>query len=431
MAAALGLARGGPRAATAVAAPAADPAVVVTAGGKAVPTATLTAVADALRASAALVVDAEGKRVRRAAPLRPAAEVAAEADGRSLYATPFPHDASLDALAAFFEAAAAAALGGDSKAGGAAAAPAAPAAVASVRMRRHLASKDFKGSVFVEFTGPAAAAAILAALPAAKEGAAAPSPPDPSEDPAAALAGHPAWLVFEGAPVRVEAKSAFVERKLADRAAAAAARAAAGEAEPAGDAPAAVATPAKADGADGGAAAAPAATAAPAVAAAPLAYEPGKVVAFTLAADAPGAAALTYNEVKAAFGGREAGAVFVEYEDGGTSGAVRFKSAEDAGAAVAKGGSEAGLVLCGAKAAVSLLEGEAEVAYYARSTAARARAEAAGGGGGRGGRGGGGRGGGGRGGGRGRGGGGRGGGFKRGRDGGGGGRGGAKRARAD
>ena len=56
--------------------------------------------------------------------------MARELDERSLYAAPFPHDATLDALADFFRASAAS--------GGAG------AAVACVRMRRHLTSKDFK-----------------------------------------------------------------------------------------------------------------------------------------------------------------------------------------------------------------------------------------------------------------------------------------------
>lgn len=56
-------------------------------------------------------------------------QVAAEIDARSLYASPFPHTASLDALSDFFR-----------QHGG----------VRCVRMRRHVTSKDFKGSVFVE-----------------------------------------------------------------------------------------------------------------------------------------------------------------------------------------------------------------------------------------------------------------------------------------
>jgi hypothetical protein len=54
-------------------------------------------------------------------------------DERSLYAAPFPFDATLDALSDCFRA-----QGG--------------ATVQCVRMRRHLTSKDFKGSCFVEFS---------------------------------------------------------------------------------------------------------------------------------------------------------------------------------------------------------------------------------------------------------------------------------------
>lgn len=58
-------------------------------------------------------------------------DVSTEAiDKRSLYAVPFPHDATLDAMTAAF---------------------ATVAPVQSLRMRRHLQTKDFRGSVFVEF----------------------------------------------------------------------------------------------------------------------------------------------------------------------------------------------------------------------------------------------------------------------------------------
>jgi lupus La protein len=55
---------------------------------------------------------------------------------RSIYAKPLPFDTTLDRLTEFFSA-----LG----------------KVGAVRMRRHLESKDFKGSVFVEFDSPATA----------------------------------------------------------------------------------------------------------------------------------------------------------------------------------------------------------------------------------------------------------------------------------
>lgn len=132
--------------------------------------------ADALEGSPEVALSEDRKRVRRAAELKPSDEVRArlvavlpdsapagrcwppnrpltvsppencpsrsgappspqvvkDVDARSLYASPFPFDASLDAITSYFEAAA-------------------PGGVRSVRLRRILATKDFRGSVFVEF----------------------------------------------------------------------------------------------------------------------------------------------------------------------------------------------------------------------------------------------------------------------------------------
>ena len=60
----------------------------------------------------------------------------AQIEQRSLYASPFPFKTSLDAITEFFQA---------------------QAPVNCVRMRRHAESKDFRGSVFVEFADEAAA----------------------------------------------------------------------------------------------------------------------------------------------------------------------------------------------------------------------------------------------------------------------------------
>ena len=68
--------------------------------------------------------------MRAPQPLPDLEEAAAKLEERSLYAAPFPFDTGLDQLQAFF-----------SEQG----------AVRSVRLRRHLGSADFKGSVFVEF----------------------------------------------------------------------------------------------------------------------------------------------------------------------------------------------------------------------------------------------------------------------------------------
>lgn len=69
-------------------------------------------------------------------PLEESRAISDQIDVRSLYAAPFPHDATLDAMMAIFEAA---------------------APVVALRMRRHLTTKDFRGSIFVEFDSEAAA----------------------------------------------------------------------------------------------------------------------------------------------------------------------------------------------------------------------------------------------------------------------------------
>jgi len=363
---------------------------------------TLARVASALAGSSLLVVSDCGKRVRRSSPLRPAAELAAEADGRSLYVAPLPFDATLDGLRAFFDAAAGAL------------APASSAApfVASVRLRRHVASKDFKGSAFVEF----ACREVCDSLLEAHAASAAPAATDADGASAAAApssASFSAPLVHAGAPLRLERKTDFVSRKVVERKAKAAAAAAATPATPEIAAPS------------------PGSTAAPAAASAPApTFEPGRVLRFALAEGADASQA-EFGAVKTAFGGREAGLAFAEVDEGNGSGRVRFRSAADAEAAVKL--AKEGKVELGGKpcAEVELLGGEEEVAFYQRAEAARKDDKNGGGGRGRGGgRGGGGRGRGGFGGGRGRGGrGGGGGGFnKRGRDGGDGG-GGGKRQR--
>ena len=377
---------------------------------------TVARVAAALAGSSVLVVSACGKRVRRSSPLRPAAELAAEADGRSVYAAPLPFDATLDGLRAFFEDAAAKAAASSTSA-------TAPL-VASGRLRRHVASQDFKGSAFGEFASREVCDALLrahssSAAPAAGDDDASAAAPAPSSSP-------PSPLVHAGAPLRLERKTDFVSRKVAERKAKAAAAAAATPATPE------IAAPSP-GGTDAAAAAAANAPAPDASAPAPS-FEPGRVLRFALAADADASEA-EFGAVKTAFGGREAGLAFAEVDEGNRTGRVRFRSAADAEAAVKL--AKEGKVELGGKACVEveLLGGEEEVRFYQRAEGARrdrgdadGRGNGGGRGGGRGRRGGfGGRGGrGGRGGG---GGGGRGGGFKRGRDGGGNGGGANKRQR--
>ena len=83
------------------------------------------------------------------------------ADERTLYITPFPYDSSLDELTKFFET---------------------QAPVNSVRLRRFLSSKDFRGSIFVEFDTVESATKVAEAD-----------------------------LEFAGAPLRMMPKTAFKE----------------------------------------------------------------------------------------------------------------------------------------------------------------------------------------------------------------------------
>ena len=317
--------------------------------------ATLARVASALAGSPVLVVSECGKRVRRSNPLRPAAELAAEADGRSLYVAPLPFDATLDGLRAFFENAARAISPGSSSS--------APL-VASVRLRRHVASKDFKGSAFIEFAAREACDAVLKAhAPAAAAPAAAATAADDNDDDASAAPASSSPLVHAGAPLRLERKTEFVSRKVAERKAKAAAAAAATPTTP-------EITPSSGGGgaataSDAAAAAAPAASVPPAPT-----FEPGRVLRFALAADADASEA-EFGAVKVAFGGREAGLAFAEVDPGNKSGRIRFRTAADAEEAVKR--AEEGKVELGGKPCVEveLLGGEEEVAFYQRAEAAR------------------------------------------------------------
>ncbi len=74
--------------------------------------------------------------VQAAVPLD---EAARQADERSLFVAPLPYNATLDVLTAFFNK---------------------EAPVNAVRLRRHVVSKDFRGSVFVEFASQEDAAKV-------------------------------------------------------------------------------------------------------------------------------------------------------------------------------------------------------------------------------------------------------------------------------
>ncbi|KAG2449754.1 hypothetical protein HYH02_005279 [Chlamydomonas schloesseri] len=107
----------------------------------AVPADKLQQVAEVLAGSESLEVDESKTKVKRKQPLAPEAEIAKAVDARSLYARPFPMDATVDTITELFNS---------------------HGAVNCVRMRRHVRSKMFKGSVFVEFGSVEEAEKVLA-----------------------------------------------------------------------------------------------------------------------------------------------------------------------------------------------------------------------------------------------------------------------------
>ncbi len=97
-------------------------------------------VAEALEGSESLTLSEDKARVRRTVALTSAEQAMMQIDQRSLYASPFPFNTTLDAITAFFSE---------------------RAPVNCVRMRRHAESKDFRGSIFVEFADEETAQKVL------------------------------------------------------------------------------------------------------------------------------------------------------------------------------------------------------------------------------------------------------------------------------
>lgn len=261
------------------------------------------AVAEAVRVGGGdqLAVSADGFQVKRAAALPPAADVSRLVDARSIYTRPLPMDATLDAVREHFEAL---------------------APVNCVRMRRHVNSKDFRGSAFVEFSSEAGAAAAVAAPGA-----------------------------FAGAPLRAEPKLGYLARKVEERKAKAGGGSGAhvlGEEAPSDEeAPAFAAANAQyrradaemADG-EGGAGGSGAAgeegeeaeEEAEEEAAPPIV--PGCLLSYALH-DA-GTAHVTFALLRAALGGPEGGVSFVEMAPSKQAGVIRFGSPSQAAAALAE-----------------------------------------------------------------------------------------------
>ena len=317
---------------------------------------TVAALVDLLKTSAELTVSDDGRRVRRTAAVRAREEVDAEVEARSVYASPFAMTATIDDITAFF---------------------AQHATVRSVRLRRHITSKDFKGSVFVELADAAACEKLVGAA-----------------------------LEHDGAELVVMMKKDYLEKKKKDRTEKAAANAAAKEAAEAAAAEAKATANEEAPTEKTAEEEEKPADAAPA-------FAPGLLLKFSLGAGvAEGTRREDLSEALSDFDAPK----FIDFKMGDTAGCLRFEDAGTVQKILAKHGPDAPtpLQVGGAPVAFAEMRGDEEAAYW-KALASRASQ-----GGGRGGRGGRGRGGG-RGGGRGRGG--RG---KRGSDGGGGG---GKRAR--
>lgn len=346
----------------------------------------LTELAAALEQSDTIAVKGDKKAIKRKTPLDYPTAILQQIDVPSLYAAPFPHDATLDAMIAVFEGV---------------------APVVALRMRRHIVTKDFRGSVFVEFGSEEVAQKVMAQR-----------------------------LEFAGAVLQMQPKAQYLSRKkdaAAAKTAAAAEQAKAdGEAQTAGASKTATAAPdtagqqattatssaiktdtagnavAGSDREGGGAAEA-------ATGGNTYNLAKGCCVSLTMDAPVPG---INFHAIKQALGGRDSGVRFLKFSSGDKEGFARFRSPEDAAAALANAGGN--LSVESATVKLELMTGDAEAALLntaVEQMKAKDGREAAVGGSGRGGRG---RGGYGRGGGgRGRGG--------RGRDGGRGGRGGGKR----
>eukprot|EP00232_Nephroselmis_pyriformis_P003315 CAMPEP_0182912470 /NCGR_PEP_ID=MMETSP0034_2-20130328/37532_1 /TAXON_ID=156128 /ORGANISM="Nephroselmis pyriformis, Strain CCMP717" /LENGTH=282 /DNA_ID=CAMNT_0025049145 /DNA_START=26 /DNA_END=870 /DNA_ORIENTATION=+ len=169
-------------------------------------------------------------------------------DARSVYASPFPLTTTIESVMAFFKAA--------------------KPVVLSVRMRRHTTSKDFKGSVFVEFETPEDAKAVTEMA-----------------------------LENEGASLLLELKPDYLQRKIRERK----------EKPERPAAPPSAREPAPKDKPE---------AKAPEPEPEPEPIVEGLIVKVTV----PDGTELTREQLKEAAGGPDAGVDFIEYSKGGTGG---------------------------------------------------------------------------------------------------------------
>ena len=258
-------------------------------------------VVEAVDQSPELVVSEDRKRLKRAkAMVQNVSDVAQEIDSRSLLVRPFRFDVSLEELEKYFES-----IG----------------KVNAVRMRRHVSSKDFRGSVFAEFESKEEAERVLGA--------------SKGED----------GFVFDGAKLEMEQKVEFVKRKEEEKRA----RVSAAQKEEEEEKKIIHVDDAEIEG---------------------FGAEPGTFVKFDFG-DATLGDGVTFGMIKDSFGGKEKGLMFVEYTNGESVGYARFSSSSEARAALGDDGKQ---MLAGFEASLSILEGEDEKEYIRKVLVLRKKA---------------------------------------------------------
>lgn len=258
-------------------------------------------IVDAVEGSSEVVVSEDKKRLKRASAMdKDASVVAQEIDARSLMVGPFRFDVPLEELEGYFET-----LG----------------KVNAVRMRRHVSSKDFRGSVFAEFESQEECDRVLHASKGGE------------------------GFVYDGATLVMEPKVDFMKRKEEEKLARV--HAAQKEREDVEKAIEVLDAEIEEFGA-----------------------EPGTFVKFDFG-DVTLGDTVTFGMIKDSFGGKEKGLLFVEYTHGDTVGYARFSSSAEAQAALEENGKR---LLAGFEATLTVLDGEDEKEYIKKVLVLRKKA---------------------------------------------------------
>lgn len=238
-------------------------------------------VSKSLEPSTLLKVSEDGQMVGRKHKLDLEA-AAAKVDARSLHVRPFPWRTTMEDIETTFKDV---------------------GKLLSIRLRRHPATKDFKGSAFLEFETEEEAHRV-----------------------------QELDIMHKGAKLVMEKKVDAMEREKEEEKEAAARAAAA----PVSEAPASATEGKMPD------------------------YTPGVIVEVKIEGEVP--ETFQREDLKELLGGVEAGVKFIEYVKGQNEGYIRFDTPEHANAALEKVGD--GIDHEGKSIQISLLEGEAEVQYW-------------------------------------------------------------------